>query len=190
MSHRLLALAVSAVVTGAVGVSLAAGAPDYGPSKPKAKRGGPIESMTASRLAWSAYLNGAAVVDADGDDAGDPAAKGTAMFLQVDARTVCYGFALRGAGEPSFVHIHKGVAGKNGPPVVAFVNVPMDTNGAPSGDPGSSSGCKTTQDPKEIKALRRIRRNPSGYYVNIDTLEFPDGAVRGQLSRLRYNNAP
>jgi CHRD domain len=37
-------------------------------------------------------------------------------------------------------------------------------------------------------ALRRILRNPKGYYVNIHTASFPDGAVRGQLSRMLYDN--
>jgi hypothetical protein len=194
MSHRLLAIAASVLVTAAVGagVSLAQSSPGY-PSPPKHHHGGggsPGDDMTASRLSWSAYLTGQAEVDADGDDAGDPAAKGTAMFLQVDSRTVCYGFALRGAGEPTIVHIHKGKAGHNGPPVVMFANVPKDATGTPSGDPGASSGCKTTTDPNEIKALRRIRRHPSNYYVNFHTKEFPDGAVRGQLSRVWYDNTP
>jgi hypothetical protein len=31
--------------------------------------------------------------------------------------------------------------------------------------------------------IKDIRQNPSGYYVNLHTAEFPVGAIRGQLSR-------
>jgi hypothetical protein len=57
-----------------------------------------------------------------------------------------------------------------------------------SGDPGASSGAKTLTTPEEISALKRIRKNPRSYYVNMHTQEFPDGAVRGQLSNLLFNN--
>jgi CHRD domain len=192
--QRILMIVTGLLVIGAVGVGVAAAQSGYGdgggggstgkPSQPSEPPG----DMTASRQSWTAYLNGQAEVDGDGDDAGDPDAKGSAMFLQIDERTVCYGFALRGADTPTVVHIHKGKVGENGPPVVMFANAPKDASGAPSGDPGASSGCKTTEDPAEIAALRRIRRNPSNYYVNFHTQSFPDGAVRGQLSRMWYDN--
>lgn len=189
MPQRLLTLGAVLLAIGIVGggVAFAAGY-GGGSSHAHAKRPAAPRDLTASRLAWSAYLTGQAEVDGSGDDAGDPDAKGTAMFLQVDARTVCYGFALRGADQPTVVHIHKGKPGHNGPPVVMFANVPKDAVGAPAGDPGASSGCKTTDDPGEIAALRRIRRHPSNYYVNFHTTQFPDGAARGQLSRLWYDN--
>jgi hypothetical protein len=195
MSHRLLAVVSAVLLVGAIGagVSLAADAQHHNGQDKRSRAQKPraqSEEMVASRLSWSAYLNGAAEVDDEGDDAGDPDAKGSAMFLQVDQQTVCYGFALRGADAPTAVHIHKGAAGANGDPVVTFANVPKDAAGAPNGNPGASSGCKTTQDPNEIAALRRIRRNPAGYYVNFHTTQFPDGAVRGQLSRVWYDNTP
>jgi hypothetical protein len=186
----ILMLLVGVFLVGAVGAGVSAAQGGYGGGhtpKSHTKRSGPGRNLTASRLSWSAYLTGQAEVDDQGDDAGDPDAKGTAMFLQVDQRTVCYGFALRGADVPTIVHIHKGKVGQNGPPVVMFANTPKDAQGAPAGDPGASSGCKTTDDPGEIAALRRIRRHPSNYYVNFHTTEFPDGAVRGQLSRVWFN---
>jgi hypothetical protein len=145
--------------------------------------------MDSSRFSQVAYLTGLAEIDDQGEnDAGDPDAKGSANFLQIDERTVCYGFMIRGAETPTEVHIHKGAAGENGPVVLPFDNVPKDKAGAPAGDPGASSGCKEVETPEEAAALRRIRKNPGNYYVNIHTTSFPDGAVRGQLGPVFYNN--
>ncbi len=154
-----------------------------------AKKWKQFRQLGPSRLSQSAYLTGVAEVDAQGDDdAGDPDGKGSATFLQVDERTICYGFTARGLDSPMVVHIHKGVVGQNGPPVIGFNNVPKDATGVPSGDPGASAGCKTVTDPSELDALRRIRKNPHNYYVNIHTASFPNGAIRGQLSPVWYDN--
>jgi hypothetical protein len=106
----------------------------------------------------------------------------------VGKKTVCYGFTLRDAATPTVVHIHRGRAGHNGDPVIGFLNVPKDAAGDPSGDPGASSGCKVLTEPSEIKALARIKAHPRRYYVNIHTEEFSDGAVRGQLGRVLFDN--
>jgi hypothetical protein len=189
MNRVLMIIASLALVT-ALGVGYA-GAQDYG--KEKAQGHGTkwrkFKDLETSQAALSAYLTGKAEVNDDGQDgAGDPDAKGTASFLVADERTLCYGFAIRGADNPNAVHIHKGVAGENGDIVIPFDNPPKDAEGQPAGDPGASSGCKTLEDEGELAALRRILSNPKGYYVNIHTQSFPDGSVRGQLSRMLYDN--
>jgi hypothetical protein len=68
-------------------------------------------------------------------------------------------------------HIHVGTATEAGDVVV-----PLDP--APDAN-GSSSGC-VSAEPDLINA---IIQNPEGYYVNVHNEEFPDGAVRGQLSK-------
>jgi CHRD domain len=47
-----------------------------------------------------------------------------------------------------------------------------------AGNPGSSSGCVAVV-PAGIVAA--IRANPQNFYVNVHTLGFPLGAIRGQL---------
>jgi hypothetical protein len=148
-----------------------------------------VRHMDSSRFSQVAYLTGLAEIDEQGEeDAGDPDAKGSANLLQIDERTVCYGFMIQGAETPTAVHVHKGLAGQNGPIVLPFDNVPKDETGAPAGDPGASSGCKEVKTQEEAEALRRIRRNPGNYYVNIHTTSFPDGAVRGQLGPVLFEN--
>jgi hypothetical protein len=48
---------------------------------------------------------------------------------------------------------------------------------SPPNENGASSGC-TTADRRLVKD---IRNNPSGFYVNVHTVEYPGGAIRGQL---------
>jgi hypothetical protein len=181
MLKRLLTIIAGLALVAAVGAGYA-GAQDYGKRKSK-------NDLKASQAALSAYLTGDAEVNDDGEDgAGDPNAKGTASFLVADEQTLCYGFAIRGADAASAVHIHKGRAGENGDIVIPFDNPPKDADGQPAGDPGASSGCKTLEQQSELDGLRRILSNPKGYYVNIHTESFPDGAVRGQISRMFYDN--
>jgi hypothetical protein len=184
---RLLMIAASLALVAAVGVGYA-GAQDYG-GHGHGKKSRQSKGLRESQSALSAYLTGKAEVNDDGEDgAGDPDAKGTASFLVANERTICYGFALRGAEAPNAAHIHKGVAGRNGDIVIDFTKgVPKDASGQPAGDPGASSGCKVLEG-GELASLRRILSNPKGYYVNFHTPSFPDGAVRGQLSRMLYDN--
>jgi hypothetical protein len=191
MVKRLLTIIAGLALVAAVGAGYA-GAQGYGEEKSPGQGKRPQQSkdhLRPSKVALSAYLTGEAEVNDEGQDgAGDPNAKGTASFLVADEQTLCYGFAIRGADAPSAVHIHKGRAGENGDIVIPFDNPPKDADGEPAGDPGASSGCKTLEKQSERDALRRILTNPQGYYVNIHTESFPDGAVRGQISRMYYDN--
>jgi hypothetical protein len=64
-------------------------------------------------------------------------------------------------------HIHKG-----GKTVAGPVSVPLFTK--PTKKP---SGCVTAKS----SIIKAIRKNPSGYYVNVHTAKYPAGAARGQL---------
>jgi hypothetical protein len=47
----------------------------------------------------------------------------------------------------------------------------------------AAAGVLTVSDPAIADALRA---NPTGFYLNLHTKEFPGGAVRGQLSKLNH----
>lgn len=100
---------------------------------------------------------------------GDPAGRGTAIVI-VNPRSgrICYVIHVRGITLPATAaHIHEGAAGVAGPVVVG-----LEAPGAT----GHSVGC--VKNPTEAQA---IAANPSNYYVNVHTSDYPAGALRGQL---------
>lgn len=84
--------------------------------------------------------------------------------------TVCWGITVDNLDKPVAAHIHRGPAAVNG-----GVVVPLSAPAA--GDPGTSSGCT------EVSAaiVAAIIRDPTSFYVNVHTTQFPAGAIRGQL---------
>ena len=120
----------------------------------------------ATRL--SATLTGAA----EAPSRGDPDGTGTATVnLDVSKGEVCYEVSVQKVDRPVGMHIHEGDAGKSGPVVV-----PLTT---PSASDTTTKGC--TQADRTL--MGRIVGNPRGFYVNVHTGTYPQGAVRGQLSQ-------
>lgn len=113
---------------------------------------------------YSASLSGAQEVPGPGD----PDGSGTAEVTIVDAiDNVCYEINVAGISPATAAHIHRGAQGVAGPPVVTL-EAPTD---------GETQGC--TQAPEAV--ADEIEANPAGFYVNVHTADFPNGAVRGQL---------
>lgn len=110
---------------------------------------------------YSAILSGAAEVPGPGD----PDGAGLAV-VTLDGTTLHYSVWAQGIAAPTAAHIHKGAPGVAGDPVVTL-NVATLGNGT-----------ATITD----TLAGQIKANPSGYYVNVHTGDFPNGAVRGQLS--------
>ena len=85
--------------------------------------------------------------------------------------TACYIVNVTGLGEitgpATAAHVHIGGPGENGRPVIPLA-APTD---------GSSGGCV----PIAADVAQAILANPGGYYVNVHTQAFPQGAIRGQL---------
>lgn len=70
---------------------------------------------------------------------------------------------------PTAVHIHVGAADKAGPDVVTL-KTPVD-------------GAAKEWTQLDRDKIRLVVQKPADYYVNLHNAEFPDGAVRGQLSK-------
>lgn len=98
---------------------------------------------------------------------GDPDGNGFVTLTMNQGRgEICFELTLSGIGPATRGHIHKAPAGEPGPIFVTLFE---------SEGPGSKCVTATKAQIKEI------RQNPTAFYVNIHTAEFPGGAIRGQL---------
>jgi hypothetical protein len=99
---------------------------------------------------------------------GDPDGSGFGhVRINVQTGEICY-VAVGTHIEPATVaHIHEGNVGVAGPPVLTLEQA----------GPFTFVGCAT--DPALAEELVA---EPEEYYINIHNADFPDGAVRGQLS--------
>lgn len=90
------------------------------------------------------------------------------LTLDPARKQVCYDFSLSGLSTPLMAHIHEGRPLENGQPVVTLF----------TGPGAKLDGCVTWLHGQ----LAEIVAHPSGFYVDLATTEYPDGALRGQLA--------
>jgi hypothetical protein len=177
MTKRAKSIALgTTAVAAAAGIALAALPASASPS------GSPSGSASARTQAegdaafFAASLNGANEVPVPGGPAvGDP--DGAALeFVKVEGDVVSFAVRWQGTGEPSALHIHQGGRGVNGGIKVDFGE--ELGNGGPG---GTASGSVRVQDSAVLEALKA---DPTSFYTNLHTKQFPGGAVRGQLHKV------
>lgn len=102
---------------------------------------------------------------------GDPDGSGVAEFSIVDAAdNLCFEISdVTNISAVTAAHIHRGGPTESGPPVVTL-QAPTD---------GHSAGCTTIDG----GLADEIENNPERFYVNVHSSEYPNGAIRGQLTR-------
>lgn len=92
---------------------------------------------------------------------------GTAtVTIKVGQEQLCYTLTVSGLTNVTAAHIHR--------VSTSAVVVPLT---APTS--GSSSGCVTV----DKALLQEISANPGAFYVNVHTATFPNGQIRGNLSK-------
>ena len=114
----------------------------------------------------TATLTGAAEVPGPGDPDGAGTFKGT---INPGQGQVCYELRVSNIATPNAAHIHTG-GPKDAGPVLVTLQTPTN---------GIAKDCVSV----ERDTLQDLIKDPSKYYVNVHNAEFPDGAVRGQLSK-------
>jgi hypothetical protein len=102
---------------------------------------------------------------------GDPDGTGEARLkIKLNKDQLCVDVETKYIDTPTAAHIHNAPKGAAGA-VVVPLPVPNSE--------GEIDECIHVEN----SLLKVIRDNPEDYYVNVHTSAYPDGAVRGQLSR-------
>lgn len=114
---------------------------------------------------FSAILTGANEVPTPGD----PDGSGIAV-VTISGTTIRYTLFVQNIAAPTGAHIHRGAAGVANPPLVSLTA------------PFSGGGSVGEVTGVEQALINEILANPSGFYVNVHTSDFPQGAIRGQLA--------
>lgn len=123
------------------------------------------EAVDATSDTYNATLTGANVVGG-----GDSDGYATAEVSISDAfDQICYEVKdVRNVAPITAAHVHIGKAGTNGPPVFTLVK----------SNEGEWQGCRDGEEWTE----NRLQGNPSDFYVNLHNADYPNGAIRGQLT--------
>jgi len=126
--------------------------------------------MPAAASASSDELLATALTGAQEVPAADPDGIGAAaVLINPDTGRVCWAYAVKRVAPILAAHIHRGVAGVNGPVLVTLA--------APRAGTVYSIGC-TSASPV---LAAEIVATPANFYVNVHNADFPGGALRGQL---------
>ena len=94
------------------------------------------------------------------------------VFLKAKKEKVCFNLEVSKLDTITAGHIHKGTEDVAGPVKVTLIDSQIQGTGA-------YEGCVTKVKSKLIK---KIAAAPEKFYVNVHTLDYPDGAIRGQLT--------
>jgi hypothetical protein len=121
-----------------------------------------VPVVAAPRATLEASLTGEKEVPGPGDPNGWGEAE-----VNVYKAKVCYELEVKRIKPAMAAHIHQGGPNVAGP-IVVELKPPTD---------GSSEGCT----PISKQLSKKLRDNPSHYYVNVHNRPYPDGALRGQL---------
>jgi len=129
---------------------------------------GETGAVTGEMTTFSTTLSGAALIPGPGD----PDGTGTAdVSVDLTNNQLCYTLVVQNITLPAdMAAVHSGATGESGDVVIAL-DVAPDAS-------GNASSCVSA----DAAVLSGISQNPAGFYIAIHNSEFPDGAVRGQIS--------
>ncbi len=153
-------------------------------------------ALGLSLAAYAGHTNSVLVAQLDGRQevsssatdrriVGDPNGRGEAYVFGIDGdpTTLCYVLTVEKiqlvpvgpVGQGMAAHIHEGQPGENGP-VVAVLAGPED---------GNAADCLSESEVGKFPlgtTVAEILSSPSDYYINVHNVDYPGGAIRGQLA--------
>ena len=132
---------------------------------------------TAAKKQDKEYRLLAALSGQEETQAADPDGYGAAR-ITVKGNKVCFVILARNVEPITAGHIHRGAVGEAGPIVVDLLGAQAAAGTLTL--PPRDSGCVTASS----RALaKEIAKHPGRFYVNLHNATFPNGAIRGQLTR-------
>jgi hypothetical protein len=162
----LVSLAVTAIAFAGCGSSSSSSSTKSSSSPSAAATTTPSSSTTSTNAAVKARVYTVSMKGANEVPKGAPNGSATAVITIKTSKQVCWAFTnLKNVTAPKVDHIHQGPAGASGSIVI------------PLGTAYKASGCV----PASATLLSQIESKPSGFYVNIHNVAYPQGVVRGQL---------
>jgi len=114
-----------------------------------------------------ADMNGAQEVPGPGDPDGTGEGK---VRIKLNESELCVDLEVENIDTATAAHIHHAPAGSSGA-VVVSLPIPDEE--------GEADGCVSVDN----NLLNAIKNNPQDYYVNVHNNSYPNGAIRGQLSK-------
>lgn len=90
------------------------------------------------------------------------------VTVEPGSTKVCFKMTILGVDDISAAHIHEGGPDSAGPIAVTLTT--------PKGK--DTEGCVSTT----VSIIEALEKETRAFYVNVHSAEFPDGAVRGQLT--------
>lgn len=97
-----------------------------------------------------------------------------AALVSVTGRKVCSELSVTMGEKPLKAHVHQGAKGQSGPVAVDLM---------PAFTPGEAAYTSNTCVDTSAETAAQLIAGPSGYYVNVHSSTYPDGAMRGQLAK-------
>lgn len=162
-----------------------------------------VAACAVSMAAWAGHLNTVLEAELDGREevgptravAGDPDGRGEIYVFGIDGdpSTLCYVLTVSKLGEVDSApgggraaHIHRGARGTNGP---VAVNLAWPQNGQAAdclteGEvlPSGAAAFPVVATLGRSTTVAELLADPNAFYVNVHNAEYPNGALRGQLS--------
>ncbi len=169
LAFSVAATAVVAAATGSFAAGIAAFAHDDHPAPtPPGAPADPAEKP----VYLAAVLNGRNEIPTPGGPAVGDRDGQAVQVLRIKGDQVAFSLSWKGVAAPTAGHIHLGARGANGAVKIPFFGTAL---------PGTLNAAvgKVTVSDKAL--LDDIKANPTNFYANLHTAEFPGGAVRGQL---------